>query len=311
MPLYCLIGPVGGSLKESTMGGDQVQITKDEVIYVLSLEEAQKLWLVEQEASGKLTAQAARELWEEWRRAPHAVAAYFATGSDIMLATKLAKDFGTMTGRVHYKTYGGKVHIILKGRPGLRSILTGTKYGVNNPKVVSMGLGSAGAKAAMRQGAVISIVLLTAYNVIDFVMSDQVTLMDLIGQTASDIVKVGISAGASIAAATVVGTTGLVASFALGPLVVAILVGVGTAMVLDAIDERYKLTERLKTYLNETARQVERSIHEAKRRVERSIIDLTADVLEEVAHQAGQAARRYILRKLRDITWSPSIPQLR
>ena len=37
---------------------------------------------------------------------------------------------------------------------GLRKLLTGTKYGINNPKVVTMGLGKAGAIKAAKSGGI-------------------------------------------------------------------------------------------------------------------------------------------------------------
>ena len=287
--------------------GEPVSDTSDEIVYVLSMKEAQKLWLIEQQASGELTRQEVADLWSEWSVAPRAAASYFSAASDAVLAARLARDLGSVSGRVYYKSYGGKLHIILKGRPGLRQILTGTKYGVGNAKVVSLGLGPAGVRSTLRKGGVISIVLLTAYNVIDHVLRDEGTLMDLLGQIGSDVVKVGIATGASIATAAAIGTTGLIASFALGPLVVAVLVGIGTAMVLDAIDNRFQLTQQLKDYLNKTAEAAARKVQETKDQVEQTVIDLTLELVAYAAREAKEAALRsigqYIRRKWHELTW--------
>lgn len=109
---------------------------------------------------------------------------------------KLVGDLGGFGAKAYIKTYGGKAHIILKGQPGLRSILTGTKYGIKNPKVVSMGLGKTGAIAAAKQGGILTVVLLSAYRVVDYFLTDQATLSRLVGTLATDIVKVGIATGA-------------------------------------------------------------------------------------------------------------------
>ncbi|MCA9704790.1 MAG: hypothetical protein KDK70_02935 [Myxococcales bacterium] len=300
---------------------------QDEIIYVISMEEAQRLGIVESpnssasessggeaSPSGGASPSGPETAWKKWNSIPHSGAAYYSTGSDVVLAGKLAKDFGTMAGRVYFRNYGGKLHIVLKGRPGLREILTGTKYGVNNAKVVSLGLGPVGVRATLQKGGVISIVLLTAYNIIDFVLRDDATLMDLLGQIGSDVIKVGIATGVSIAAATAVGTAGLIASFALGPLVVAILVGVGTAMVLDAVDNRYQLTQRMKDYLNKAAEaaaqkvqaaqdQARQAVQDTKRQVEQGLIDLTLDLVQSAGEYALRSLGRYLQKKLDPLTW--------
>ncbi|MEM9457804.1 MAG: hypothetical protein AAGF11_26735 [Myxococcota bacterium] len=272
------------------------------------MEEAQKLWLIEQQSSGELTRQEASDLWDEWSVVPRSAATYFSTATDAALAAKLARDLGSATARVYYKSYNGNLHIVLKGRPGLRKILTGTKYSVKNAKVISMGLGPVAVRSTLRKGGVISIVLLTTYNIVDHVLRDEGTLMDLLGQIGSDVAKVGIATGASIAAAAALGTTGLVASFALGPLVVAVLVGVGTAMVLDAVDKRFQLTQQLKGYLNKAAEAAAQKVQNAKDQAEQTLIDLTLDLAEYVLREAGEAALRsigqYIRKKWYDLTWA-------
>lgn len=65
-----------------------------------------------------------------------------------------------------------------------------------------MGLGKAGAIHAAKSGGILSVVLLSAYRAVDYFLMDQATLSQLIGSLATDVVKVGIAAGASIAAAS-------------------------------------------------------------------------------------------------------------
>ena len=104
-----------------------------------------------------------RELWEKLREKVEFGASYYATADDLALIIKLIADLGSIGTKAYINTYGGKPHIILKGRPGLRKILTAPRYGVTNPKVVSMGLGRVGATAAAKAGGALTIILLTPF----------------------------------------------------------------------------------------------------------------------------------------------------
>jgi len=174
-------------------------------------------------------------------------ASYYASADDVVTLTKLVGDLGGLGAKAYIKTYAGKPHIILKGYPGLRKVLTGTKYGIKNPKVITMGLGKAGAVKAAKVGGIITIVLLTAYRVVDYFLTDQATLSRLVGTLATDIVKVGITTGASIAAATIMGGFAL----AVGPILAVVVVGVLVSMSLDAIDKQYGITDRIIAGLDE------------------------------------------------------------
>lgn len=132
--------------------------------------------------------------------------------------------------RAYIKSYGGKPHIILKRHAGLRTILTGTKYGIQNPNVVTMGLGRAGAVSSAKIGGIVSVVLLSAYRVADYFLTDQTTLSQLVGTFATDVVKVGIATGASIIAATAI--AGLT-TVAIGPILAVVVVGVGVSILLE------------------------------------------------------------------------------
>ena len=103
-----------------------------------------------------------KEQWNTYKKKVEFSASYYSSGKDIFLLAKLLADLGYAGTKAYVKYYGGKPHIILKGYPGLRKILNASKYGVQNTKVVKMGLGKHGALKAAKGGGLFTIFLITA-----------------------------------------------------------------------------------------------------------------------------------------------------
>ena len=195
----------------------------------------------------------------------------------------LIADLGGVGARAYVKSYGGKPHIILKGNAGLRTVLTGTKYGIKNPKVISMGLGKAGAATAARQGGILTVVLLSTYRVADYFLTDQSTLSQLIGTLATDVVKVGIATGAAI----LIASSTVVATFAVGPIVAVVLVGVGVSMLLEYADNSLGITSRVIAGLDELGVNAERHIAQRKRQA----LNATGKAIDEIIDNTVETAR--------------------
>ena len=172
-----------------------IRCNKHEV-YILSLEEMDNVF------SAKATKKWTKEQWQKIKSKAEIGANYTAPVGDTVLLARLIGDLGYSGTKAYIKNYGGKAHIILKGYPGLRNIFTGTKYGLQNAKVIKMGMGKYGAVKAAKGGGVLTIVLLSIYRVVDYFLTDGATLNQLIGTLATDVIKVGIATGASIAAAS-------------------------------------------------------------------------------------------------------------
>ncbi len=185
--------------------------------------------------------------WNQLKGPAEFLANWYATGDDLVKLGVLIRDLGG-SGEFYIKEYAGKSHLILKGYPGLRSILTGTKYGVANPTIIKMGLGKLGAASATRSGGIVSILLVSVYRITDYVLSDEQTLTHLIGSLATDVVKVGIATTASIAAGAFAAS---ITTLAIGPLAVAIVVGGLVAWGLGKVDEHFGITEKVIEELDE------------------------------------------------------------
>jgi hypothetical protein len=258
-------------------------------LYMVSIEEFDAI-IRSSPAGKKPNVQAA---WQKIKGKTELGASYYASADDIRTISKLVGDLGSFGTKAYVKTYGGKPHIILKGHPGLRKILTGTKYGIKNPKVVTMGLGKVGAIHAAKSGGIITIVLLTAYRVTDYFLTDEVTLNQLIGTLSTDVVKVGIATGASIATASLLVTLGF--TIAIGPIVAVVVVGIITSAALGALDNQFGITDRVIKGLDE----IENNVNLYIERTKQDIQDTTNDVIESVIDYAIESAKNIIINTAR------------
>jgi len=240
-----------------------------------------------------------KERWATIRSPANDIAGYASSGSDSLILAKLIADLGSPSAKAVIKYYKGKPHIVLKGRPGLRKVLTGTRYGIQNPKVMKMGLGRSAATQLAKAGGVLTIVLLTGFRVIDHVLTDSSTLSRLIGSLATDVVKVGAAVGMSIAGAAIGGLFGV----AVGPLVGAIFLGVVTSMALQGLDDHYEITEKVIEMLDELGSTPEKVLKAKKQQLDRALgraVDTSFDyILKTGERLLANIARNTIDRLLR------------
>ena len=279
--------------------------SNDEQICLLDQDAMVRLWLYDKLDTGAMTEKEADDFWRRYQTDTRFVASYFAVKSDAETLAKLAADMRTPLGRVYFRTYNGKEYVILKGYPGVRRILTGTRYGVQNAKAISMGLGRGALKDSAKGGFFVTAILLTAWDVADYFLRDEATLGQLLGSVASDVTKAAIGGGIAYAAG-LAATGTVIGTFALGPLVVAVAVGIGAAVVLDWIDNHYQITAKLQARLDQALSNMRQALAEKKR----DLINAGAGVARRVIDLAIDNAIDYAGRKLNDITWQ-IVPRIR
>lgn len=265
-----------------------------------------RLWLAESVASGKMTQAVADRHWKGYRDNWHDLANYYAVKDDVGLIRRLVKEVG-IKGRCYFKSYNGKIHVIFKGYPGLRRVLNSPRYGVVNPKVIGLGIGRPGLAKSVKGGTIVSVVLLTAWNIADYVIRDEATLGQLLGGIAGDVSKALIAGGVGYAAASTAIALGM--TVAAGPLVIAVVVGIGVGMALDALDKKYRLTERLQKQVDEGLAELERRRQIAVDRGKRAAGETVGEVIDLIKDAAVREARRQI----RQFVWKllPRVPTLR
>lgn len=265
-----------------------------------------RIWLSEAVATGKMTQAAADKHWKDYSDNWHTVANYFSATDDAMLIRKLVRETG-IRGRCYFKSYNGKLHVVFKGYPGLRRVLTGTKYGALHPKVVGLGIGKAGVAKSAKGGTIVSVVLLTVWNIVDYVIRDEATLGQMLGGIAGDVSKALIAGGVGYAAGSAAVALGM--TVAAGPLVIAVVVGLGVGWALDALDEKYRFTERLQKQLDEGIAELERKKQALVARGQTTAFQFAGNVIDLIRDAAIAEGKRQI----RDIFWKllPRYPTLR
>ena len=265
-----------------------------------------RMWLTEAVATGKITQAAADKHWKDYSDNWHTVANYFSAIDDAMLIRKLVRETG-IRGRCYFKSYNGKLHVVFKGYPGLRRVLTGTKYGALHPKVVGLGIGKAGVAKSVKGGTIVSVVLLTVWNIVDYVIRDEATLGQMLGGIAGDVSKALIASGVGYAAGSAAVALGM--TVAAGPLVIAVVVGLGVGWALDALDEKYRFTERLQKQLDEGIAELERKKQALVKRGQNTAFQFAGNVIDLIRDAAVAEGKRQI----RDMFWKllPRYPTLR
>ena len=265
-----------------------------------------RMWLAEAVATGKMTQAAADKHWNDYSDNWHTIANYFSATDDAMLIRKLVRETG-IRGRCYFKSYNGKLHVVFKGYPGLRRVLNGTKYGALHPKVVGLGIGKASVAKSVKGGTIVSVVLLTVWNIVDYVIRDEATLGQMLGGIAGDVSKALIAGGVGYAAGSAAVALGM--TVAAGPLVIAVVVGLGVGWALDALDQKYRFTERLQKQLDEGIAELERKKQALVARGRSTAFQAAGNLIDLIRDAAIAEGKRQI----RDMVWKllPRYPTLR
>ncbi|HBH7067784.1 TPA: hypothetical protein KWI17_003207 [Enterobacter cloacae] len=142
----------------------------------------------------------------------------------------------------------GVTYIKITGYPSVRRILNGTRYVVNNPKILELGIGNAGINAGILSGARFCIYFVAAQRVVEYIFSSEHDVATFIGNITMDVAKVIVTIFVTkIAVAIVTGVTtalSIVVPISAG---IAIIVVIGFLITygLLSLDEQYHLSERL------------------------------------------------------------------
>lgn len=140
--------------------------------------------------------------------------------------------------------------IKIYGYAGVRKVLNAPVFALKNPKVISLGIGKYGINSVIKEGGLLTIYVAAGYRTIDFILNDETSLATFTGSLATDVVKVGIISGVSWAASSLF----TMVPFIVGPLVVVVVTSIAVSVVLNYLDKRYGITDKIIDYI-ESAQQ--------------------------------------------------------
>jgi hypothetical protein len=210
-----------------------------------------------------------------------------------------------ITGSAYVKTMAGKSYIILKGRAGLRPVgFQGTRYLATNPTINFMTVGLKNMARAAARATGIAIIAFVAIDIARALTGELDTFGKFAGTLGMDIVKGLASAGAGWAAAA--GFVGIVAiAGATAPLwavlAVGAVVGLGVGLLLDELDTKYQITQRVCSALDRYVADAEESFYRTAVRVGYQAGRAARETFYWAVGKLAGAARRRIERELRQL----------
>ena len=151
---------------------------------------------------------------------------------------------------IQYK-YGGQVFVKITGYASLRRILQGTRYKINNPRVLELGIGKAGINYGIIEGAKFCVWFALAWRTVEFVFKSDHDVAAFIGNITMDVAKIIVTivvtkiiAVVGSLSAAVLASAGVVLPIALG---IILIVGIGFLITrgLDYLDSKYHLSDNL------------------------------------------------------------------
>jgi hypothetical protein len=240
------LAPQPASLPRSMPRETHVVVIVDEKNMLL-------LWLEEMIAQRKIGVPEANEMVRNQETQGKLWTGPFKDGlGSAQILRKLGQDFASWKGAqvLFIKSRAGNDLVVFKGWPAGRKLITGTRYRLDNPKIMEMQIGKPGIRAAAKESARFGVYLVVAVDIADYLLRDNATLGQLLGSLTIDIPSVllasacGAVAGAAISGTTVAGLA-TIGALAVGPLLVAFAVGIAVGYGLYLLDDHFHMTDRL------------------------------------------------------------------
>lgn len=150
--------------------------------------------------------------------------------------------------------YRGKLYVKITGYPSLRRILNGTRYRINHPKVLEVGIGSAGFRNGIMSGARFCIWFSACWRLVELIFKSDHDVAAFLGNVTMDVAKVIVSVFASRLAGEGISLaiSPFLASAAVpvwGQIICVVALGVLIAYSLNVLDEQCDLSNKLIDYL--------------------------------------------------------------
>ncbi|MFO7787428.1 MAG: hypothetical protein R6W87_06570 [Halospina sp.] len=219
-------------------------------LYALQANELAGIWVNMKKKKSQLTDAEIEDAFETLTGySLTAVREHGSTVSSSVVLAQLAADMrrsGSIFTTYRVVQHEGRRFIVFNGKPELRKYLTGTRYTLKNPKIISMGVGKAAMKNLAKGSILFTLVASPATRTIEWLFANkQAELESVVAGISTDIVKAVISTGLAYFAGSLVATLSAGAVIAVAPLSVSIMTAVFVGYSLNILDQRFGITERL------------------------------------------------------------------
>lgn len=163
-------------------------------------------------------------------------------------AGQLLINFKALKIRAVKYIFQGKAYIKITGFPGVRRILNGTRYTLNNPQILEMAIGMRGVANAIVKGAKFCICCSLAWRAVELIFKSDYDLVDFLFDITMDVAKIIVSS-------VVIGVVGGLLVLASSPVVISTLIIIGLGILLNIglnlTDEHLGLSIELKNKIRE------------------------------------------------------------
>lgn len=146
---------------------------------------------------------------------------------------------------IEYKV-GGKSYIKITGYPGLRRILTGTRYGAFHPQMLEMAIGKRGISYNIIKGTKFCIYFSMAWRAVELIFKSDFHLVDFLVDITMDVAKILVS---SVVLGVVAGGLALLGTSIILTTGIIVLMGLGLNLGLNSLDDSVELSVTLKNKL--------------------------------------------------------------
>lgn len=153
--------------------------------------------------------------------------------------------------------YGGQVYVKITGYASLRRILQGTRYKINSPQILELGIGKAGINGGILEGAKFCIWFSLAYRTVQLIFKSDHDVAAFIGNITMDIAKIIVTIFVTkilVAIGTAIAAAGSIAVPIAVSIILLIAVGFVIAKGLDYLDRKYHLSDKLISAIREGMR---------------------------------------------------------
>ncbi|HGL6358857.1 TPA: hypothetical protein ACKFMB_003260 [Citrobacter amalonaticus] len=153
--------------------------------------------------------------------------------------------------------HGGQVYVKITGYASLRRILQGTRYKINNPRVLELGIGKAGINSGIIECAKFCLWFSLAWHTVELIFKSDHDVAAFIGNITMDVAKIIVTifvtkilvmAGGLFS--TVAASAGIVFPVVAG-IVLIVAIGFLITLALDYLDSKYHLSDKLIAVIRE------------------------------------------------------------